>query len=125
MDKDKAKLKKELMRYGKEQIVDALLGQFNSGYIAEGCLRTLWENKTHDLFAAEQKALDRADRAFDEYCEWVDILREKYGCEDGKLNLGKLSDDDMARTIQVCEKMEKTRKQRDAAMKRVEQAMGL
>lgn len=123
MDENKAKLKNELMRYAKEQIVDSILDQFNSGYIAEGCLRTLRQNKTHAMFAAEQKAIEKADEAFDEYCAWLDVLKEKYGCEDGKLNLGKLSDDDLKRTKQVCEKMEKTRKQRDAAMKRVEQAM--
>lgn len=123
MDENKARLKKELMRYGKEDIVDAILDQFNSGYIAEGCLRTLRQNKTHALFAAEQKAIEKADEAFDEYCAWLDSLKEKYGCEDGKLNLGKLSEDDLKRTRQVCEKMEKTKKQRDAAMKRVEQAM--
>ena len=123
MDENKAKLKKELMRYGKEQIVGAILDQFNYEYIAQGCLRTLRQNKTHALFAAEQKALDRADRAFDEYCEWLDILKEKYGCENGKLDLSKLSEDDLTRTKQVCEKMEKTQKQRDAVMKRVEREM--
>ena len=127
MDENKAKLKKELMRYGKEEIVGALLDQFNYGFIAQGCLRTLREGKFHALLDAEQKAFDRADEAFDEYCEWMDRLKEKYGdeCEGGRLSLSKLSDDDFNKTKQVCEKMEKAQKQRDAAMKRVEREMRL
>lgn len=123
MDKDKAELKKELMRYGKEQIVGAILDQFNYGFIADGCLCTLRQNKIHALFDAEQKAIGKADRAFDEYCEWLDFLKEKYGCENGKLDLSKLSDDDFNKTKQVCEKMKKAKKQRDAAMERVEREM--
>lgn len=123
MDENKAKLKKELMRYGKEEIVGAILDQFNHEYIAQGCLRTLREGKFQALFDAGQKAIGMADRAFDEYCAWLDFLKEKYGFENGKLDLSKLSEDDLTRTQQVCKKMEKTQKQRDAAMKRVEREM--
>lgn len=62
MDENKAKLKKELMRYGKEEIVDAMLEQFNSVYIANDCLRTLRPKRTQACLMRNRKRLKKRMR---------------------------------------------------------------
>lgn len=120
MGDNKAKLRKELMSYGKEEIVSAILDQFGYEHIASNCLRRLHEIKSKSLLDAEKKAMDREESAFSAYCEWIDRMGKKYGSEGGRIDLNKLSDADLKQTVGVCGELTKAQKARDEAIRRVE-----
>ena len=120
MGDNKEKLRKELMSYGKEEIVSAILDQFGYEHIASNCLRRLHEKKSESLLEAEKKAMDIAESAFSAYCEWIDRMGKKYGSEGGKIDLNEFSDADLKQTVRVCDELTKAQKERDEAIRRVE-----
>ena len=120
MGDNKEKLRKELMSYGKEEIVSSILDQFGYEHIASNCLRRLHEIKSKSLLDAEKKAMDRAESAFSAYCEWIEMMAKKYGSDGEKIDLNKFSDADLKQTVRVCDELTKAQKERDEAIRRVE-----
>lgn len=108
---NKAKLKKELMSYGKEEIVSAILDLFGYEYIAGDILIRLHEKRGNALIDAEKKAMDRAKDAMDAYRAWVDSM---------ETDISKMSVLELERGARLLEEIEKAEKAIDLAIERVE-----
>lgn len=112
MKRDKEKLRNQLMRYTKEEIINAILDQPGYAGIADNCLGRLYEIKSAALIEAVKKAVEREKVVVDKLCKWKESLKVKYGAE---VRISDLSEADIKKTREITEEYEKAIKARDKA----------
>lgn len=108
---NKEQLEKELMSYGKKEIVSAILDMFGYEYIAGNILRSMHEKRSKALLDAEKKAMDRAKDAWNAYIEWINGVGTEFG---------KMSNEELEKSLNLAREAEKASDERDRMIERVE-----
>lgn len=111
MNDDRKQMKKELMRYSKEEIVGAVFDLFDGEYIARSMLARLHEKKSKALLDVENKAIQREKEAWDAYFTWIDSMGTDFK---------NMSNSELNKTMRLAKEAEKASNERDRLIERAE-----
>lgn len=118
MNESREEQKKILLRYSKEEIIDAFLSATGTFYISD-VLHKLWREKHDRLFKAMQEASNEDTKALQAYADFEKSLIEKYG-KDGKCNLNAIPPQDFKKLQSLAVAWETTRKNYEKANKELD-----
>lgn len=76
------KLKAELSKHSKQDIIDAICSEFNADYLVSNLIRFIFQTESNRALAEEKKAFDEEKKAMEAYVAWNGEVVRKYG--DGK-----------------------------------------
>ena len=118
MNESREEQKKFLLRYSKEEIIDAFLSATGPFYISD-VLHKLWREEYDRLFKAMQEASNEDIKAMQAYVDFEKSLIEKYG-KDGKCNLNAIPPQDFKKLQSLAVAWETTRKNYEKANKELD-----
>lgn len=121
---DKEKYRKQLMRYSKSDIIDVILDQFNWDFTVRCYLHDLHDRAFKRELEREQDECKAYDATLEEYRQWIDTLKAKYG--DGeRISMNMLTEDERNRTISLMQKMHRADEKVTKATKKVNSVLDM
>lgn len=119
MSKTREEQKKILLKYPKEEIIDALLYAIGGSFFIADVIHKLWREKCDRLFKAMQEASNEDTKALQAYADFEKSLIEKYG-KDGKCNLNAIPPQDFKKLQSLAVAWETARKKYEKANKELD-----
>lgn len=117
-------LRKELEKYSKADIINALCATFNADHVVRSMLCILSRKAFDRAQKAEEKAFNEEMDSSDQYLKWLKEMAEKYG--DGRrVNFTTLPAAELKKGGALIEQVAKTRKAAMDKMKAVDRACGI
>ena len=118
------KLKVELSKHRKQDIIDAICSEFNADYLISNLIRFIFEKESNRALAEEKKAFDEENKAGKAYVAWNSEVVQKYG--DGiEVKIVDIPQKEYERGIRLAKDWEEKRKKAKKMAERVERILKL
>lgn len=112
------KLKVELSKHSKQDIIDAICHEWGADHLISNLLRFIFEKESNRALVEERKAFTEENKACETYIAWNKNVVEKYG--DGKtVKIIDVPQEEYERGILLAKDWEEKRKKAAKAAKRV------
>ena len=115
------KLRDKLSKYPKSDIIDAIFDEFNADRIVSNMLFKLRDRSFKRSLQKEKDAFSSYEDARSAYAKWFDEMMKKYG-EGGKINLDKLTDQEISKGSNLAKAMESSGKEFIKCMRDVDKS---
>ncbi len=116
------KLKAELSKHSKQDIIDAICHEWSADHLISNLLRFIFERESNRALVEERKAFAEENEAGEAYVAWNKEVVTKYG--DGKtVKIINIPQEEYERGIQLAKDWEEKRKKASKAAERVSKVL--